>query len=60
VIFSHIPKLKFWNVTGHENIQMNMRWTHWDGLLSMSSAKILVLAATNRPFDLDEAIVRPV
>jgi SpoVK/Ycf46/Vps4 family AAA+-type ATPase len=32
--------------------------THWDGLLSKSSAKILVLAATNRPFDLDEAIVR--
>ncbi|KAF8779201.1 hypothetical protein HU200_002878 [Digitaria exilis] len=32
--------------------------THWDGLLSKSSVKILVLAATNRPFDLDEAIIR--
>ncbi|TVU35870.1 hypothetical protein EJB05_17777 [Eragrostis curvula] len=32
--------------------------THWDGLLSKSNEKVLVLAATNRPFDLDEAIIR--
>ncbi|KAM0830317.1 hypothetical protein ACQ4PT_066288 [Festuca glaucescens] len=32
--------------------------THWDGLLSKTNERILVLAATNRPFDLDEAIVR--
>eukprot|EP00252_Welwitschia_mirabilis_P022304 TRINITY_DN5998_c0_g1_i5.p1 TRINITY_DN5998_c0_g1~~TRINITY_DN5998_c0_g1_i5.p1 ORF type:complete len:747 (-),score=94.06 TRINITY_DN5998_c0_g1_i5:647-2797(-) len=31
---------------------------HWDGLLSKSTERILVLAATNRPFDLDEAIIR--
>ncbi|KAF3650813.1 SLAC1, putative isoform 1 [Capsicum annuum] len=32
--------------------------THWDGLLTKAGEKILVLAATNRPFDLDEAIIR--
>ncbi|KAJ6798091.1 spastin-like isoform X4 [Iris pallida] len=32
--------------------------THWDGLLTRPDERILVLAATNRPFDLDEAIIR--
>lgn len=32
--------------------------THWDGLMTNSGERILVLAATNRPFDLDEAIIR--
>ncbi|KAJ6341733.1 hypothetical protein OIU78_009813 [Salix suchowensis] len=32
--------------------------THWDGLLTNQGERILVLAATNRPFDLDEAIIR--
>ncbi|XP_019449730.1 PREDICTED: uncharacterized protein LOC109352274 isoform X2 [Lupinus angustifolius] len=32
--------------------------THWDGLLTRPGEQILVLAATNRPFDLDEAIIR--
>ncbi|KAI4340902.1 hypothetical protein MLD38_025696 [Melastoma candidum] len=32
--------------------------THWDGLLTKTGEQILVLAATNRPFDLDEAIIR--
>nr|GEW70870.1 P-loop containing nucleoside triphosphate hydrolases superfamily protein [Tanacetum cinerariifolium] len=32
--------------------------THWDGLLTKPGERILVLAAMNRPFDLDEAIIR--
>ncbi|KAK8692740.1 hypothetical protein V6N13_070347 [Hibiscus sabdariffa] len=32
--------------------------THWDGLLTKVGERILVLAATNRPFDLDEAMIR--
>ncbi|XP_077212438.1 uncharacterized protein LOC143847481 [Tasmannia lanceolata] len=32
--------------------------THWDGLMTKHGERILVLAATNRPFDLDEAIIR--
>ncbi|KAI5383551.1 uncharacterized protein LOC127105237 isoform X2 [Lathyrus oleraceus] len=32
--------------------------SHWDGLTTKQGERILVLAATNRPFDLDEAIIR--
>ncbi|CAH8333999.1 unnamed protein product [Eruca vesicaria subsp. sativa] len=31
---------------------------HWDGLMTEPGARVLVLAASNRPFDLDDAIIR--
>ena len=30
----------------------------WDGMLTNKASNVMVLAATNRPFDLDEAILR--
>ena len=30
----------------------------WDGMLTNKSNNVMVLAATNRPYDLDEAILR--
>ncbi|KAE8658323.1 hypothetical protein F3Y22_tig00116971pilonHSYRG00161 [Hibiscus syriacus] len=31
---------------------------NWDGLLTKDTERVLVLAATNRPYDLDEAVIR--
>lgn len=31
---------------------------HWDGFLTKEKSRVIILAATNRPFDLDEAVIR--
>ncbi|XP_023634191.1 uncharacterized protein LOC17878210 [Capsella rubella] len=31
---------------------------HWDGLRTKEMERVLVLAATNRPYDIDEAVIR--
>ncbi|TYG42037.1 hypothetical protein ES288_D12G224400v1, partial [Gossypium darwinii] len=37
---------------------INAEMVNWDGLRTKDTERILVLAATNRPFNLDEAVIR--
>ncbi|KAH6758327.1 hypothetical protein C2S51_018562 [Perilla frutescens var. frutescens] len=39
-------------------VRLNEFMAAWDGLKSKESQRILVIGATNRPFDLDEAVIR--
>lgn len=42
----------------HATSRLNEFMAAWDGLTSKESQRILVIGATNRPFDLDEAVIR--
>jgi len=48
--------------SSYENNSMrrvkNEFMSRWDGILSKPDEKVIVLAATNMPFDLDEAVIR--
>ncbi|PIN21968.1 AAA+-type ATPase [Handroanthus impetiginosus] len=47
--------------TGEHEAMRKMKnefMVNWDGLRTKDTERVLVLAATNRPFDLDEAVIR--
>ncbi|KAL3626018.1 hypothetical protein CASFOL_029567 [Castilleja foliolosa] len=48
------------NPSEHEAMRKmkNEFMMNWDGLRTKDTERVLVLAATNRPFDLDEAVIR--
>jgi SpoVK/Ycf46/Vps4 family AAA+-type ATPase len=47
------------NYEGNTMIRIkNEFMSHWDGLLSKPDTRVVVLGATNMPFDLDEAVIR--
>lgn len=48
------------NPSEHEAMRKmkNEFMVNWDGLRTKDKERVMVLAATNRPFDLDEAVIR--
>lgn len=51
-------QLRTHNSKGGSFFLLRQFMTCWDGLRTREKERVLVLAATNRPFDLDEAVLR--
>lgn len=56
--FTHLCVLQSGNEHEAMRKMKNEFMSHWDGLRTKEGDRVLVLAATNRPQDLDDAVVR--
>lgn len=61
IFIDEVDSLLGKRTSGEQNVVRGLKnefMTHWDGLLSKPDEKVIVLAATNLPFALDEAVIR--
>ncbi|KAI5400322.1 hypothetical protein KIW84_065273 [Lathyrus oleraceus] len=61
IFIDEVDSLLGKRTSGEQNVVRGIKnefMTHWDGLLSKPDEKVIVLAATNMPFALDEAVIR--